>query len=53
MEVQIKEAAPGQWVIKLVSSVGIEAGRTIYPTAEAAEAVARIRHPDKEIKIIR
>ena len=44
---------PGRegWFIKLVSSVGVFAGESSYPSMEAAVDAARQQHPEKEIEI--
>ena len=44
---------PGQdgWYIKVVSNVGVSAGKTRYESKEAATAEAHQRHPNVEIEI--
>lgn len=44
---------PGQdgWYIKLVTNVGVTAGKTRYESKEAAEAAARAQYPNVAIEI--
>lgn len=39
------------WFIKLVSSVGVTAGKSSYATQDNAIQAAKQMHPDKEIEI--
>jgi len=39
------------WAIKLASSVGVSAGKTVYPTKEEAIQEAKTQHPNKEIVV--
>ena len=52
MEIQVKERAPGQWIICVVAAVGESDGRTTYSSPGEAEKVARSQHPDKKIRVI-
>lgn len=51
MKVIISQLTPGHWTIKLVSAVAASAGRTTYPTREAAIAAAKEMHPEKQIEV--
>lgn len=51
MQIVVKERTPGNWVIELVSTMGVAAGRTVYPSQAAALEEGRRQHPDKEIVV--
>jgi hypothetical protein len=47
----VQEIMPGVWTLSHVTWVGSSTGRTPYPSAEVAAAVARDRDPDAVIEI--
>ncbi|WP_010459634.1 hypothetical protein [Acidovorax radicis] len=51
MKIIVKELAPGQWVIQVSSSLGFSAGKSTYPSQEAAVAEAERRHPGQEVVV--
>ena len=51
MKIIVKELTQGCWVIQVVSAVGVSAGRSTYPSKEAAVEEAKRRHPGQDIVI--
>jgi hypothetical protein len=51
MKIVVKQLQPGVWVIQRLSSVGASAGRTTYPSKEAAVAEAKRQSPGVEIEV--
>lgn len=51
MNVVIKQTMPGVWMITLATATGTAAGRTPYPSADAAKRAAEIQHPGLDIEV--
>jgi hypothetical protein len=51
MKIVVKESTPGRWIILVVSSVAASAGRTSYPSKEAAVEEAERQYPGKQISV--
>lgn len=47
----IKEIEPGVWTLSRISSAGAFTGRTTYPDAESARAVAHSQDPAAPVEI--
>lgn len=51
MKIIISEITPGEWSIQQVTSIGVVAGSTTYPSSKEAGQVSRTQHPEKEVEI--